>query len=153
MEGVVSDDDDDGNTLVCAVTADSFYPPYYASNSDDDRMSDLDRLDAILASAMSAVPDESAPSADSDTAAAARPGPSSSPRGGGKPTALSAVPHRSLSQSIAETTTTASAEIARIAHTGQDHILITTTTSKTLQLHLGQQFTKTFTPRTTQKQS
>jgi hypothetical protein len=59
-------------------------------------MSDLDRLDAILAAAMPTVLDDSPPPTDSDTAAAATPGPSPTPRGG-KPTALSAVPNHSLS--------------------------------------------------------
>jgi hypothetical protein len=149
MEGVVSDDDADINVLVCAITADSFYQPRYASSYDDDRMSDLGRLDAILASAMPAVLDDSPPPTDSDTAAAATPGPSPTPRGG-NPTALSAVPDHSQSQNIAETkttakaattakfTTTVGAEIARIAHTGQHHTTTTITTTKILQLHPGQ---------------
>jgi hypothetical protein len=75
------------------------------------------------------------------------------------------VPNHSLSQNTAETkttaktattakiTTTVGAEIARIAHTGQHRTTATITTTKILQLHPGQQFTKTFTPQTTQKLS
>jgi hypothetical protein len=70
------------SNLSASVTADSFYPPYYTSSSDDDRMSDLDRLDAILAPVMPVVLDESPPPTNSDTAAAATPGPSPTPRGG-----------------------------------------------------------------------